>query len=201
MKNTVLIIFATLVYVFGYSQEGYKVGDKAAGFKLKNVDGKMVSFSDYKSAKGFVIVFTCNTCPYAVAYEDRLIELSKFTGSKGYPLIAVNPNDPEVQPADTYELMVEKAKEKQFNFPYLFDPGRVVSALYGATRTPQIYIVNRKGKDLIVEYIGAIDDNHEDVSAVKTKYVENAVNALLSGKKPNPDYTKAVGCTVKKKNS
>ena len=201
MKNAVLIIFATLVYVFGYSQEGYKVGEKVADLKLKNVDGKMVSFSDYKSAKGFVIVFTCNTCPYAVAYEDRLIELSKFTGSKGYPLIAVNPNDPEVQPADTYELMVEKAKVKQFNFPYLFDPGRAVSALYGATRTPQIYIVNKKGKDLIVEYIGAIDDNHEDVSAVKTKYVENAVNALLSGKKPNPDFTKAVGCTVKKKNS
>jgi peroxiredoxin len=201
MKNLVLIIFATLVYVFGYAQEGYKVGDKAAGFKLKNVDGKTVSFSDYQTAKGFVIVFTCNTCPYAVAYEDRLIELSKFTGSKGYPLIAVNPNDPEVQPADTYELMVEKSKEKQFNFPYLFDPGRVVSALYGATRTPQIYIVNRKGKDLIVEYIGAIDDNHEDASAVKTKYVESAVKSLLSGKKPNPDFTKAVGCTVKKKSS
>jgi peroxiredoxin len=201
MKKISLLLLALLYYAIGSAQVGYKVGDKASGFNLKNIDGKMVSLDDYKKAKGFVIVFTCNTCPYAVAYEDRLIELSKKTVAKDFPLIAVNPNDPEVQPADTYELMVEKSKAKGFNFPYLYDPGRIVSAIYGATRTPQIYILSRKGKDLVVEYIGAIDDNHEDAKAVKANYVENAVNALSSGKKPNPDFTKAVGCTVKKKSS
>lgn len=198
MKKITLLIVLSIFSVLSFAQ-GYNVGDKAISFKLKNVDGKMVSTADYNNAKGFIVIFTCNTCPYAVAYEDRIIELNNKYEKKGYPVIAINPNDPEVQPADTYELMVAKAKEKSFTFPYLWDPDRKVSAVYGATKTPQIYILNKKGKDLVVEYIGAIDDNFEDASAVSKKYVENAVSALLAGKKPSPDFTKAIGCSVKKK--
>lgn len=200
MKKVTILIFASLFYVSGLAQ-GYSVGDKAIDFKLKNTDGKKVSLADFDKAKGFIVVFTCNTCPYAVAYEDRLIELNKKYEAKGFPVIAINPNDPEVQPKDTYNLMVEKAKGKNFNFPYLYDPGRKVSAVYGATKTPHIYLLSKKGLSLKVEYIGAIDDNFQDAKAVKKAYLANAIDALLKGKKPSPSFTKAIGCTVKKKKS
>lgn len=187
MKKATFTILAVLFYMLANAQGGYSVGDKAVDFQLKNVDGKMVSLKDYSKAKGFIVVFTCNTCPYAVVYMDRLIELNKKYEAKGYPVIAINPNDPEVQPADTYDLMVSKAKEKNFNFPYLFDPGRKISATYGATKTPHVFLLSKKGNDFKVEYIGAIDDNYEDATAVKTPYVANAIDALIAGKKPNPD--------------
>jgi peroxiredoxin len=199
MKKISFLIFSAFLYFLANAQEAYKVGSVATDFQLKNVDGKMVSLKDYSKAKGFVVVFTCNTCPYAVLYEDRIIELNNKLAPKGYPVIAINPNDPEVQPADTYDLMVKKANEKKFSFPYLFDPGRKISAIYGATNTPHIYVLSKDGNGLKVEYVGAIDDNHEDAKAVKNKYVENAVDALLSGKQPNPNFTKAIGCSVKKK--
>ncbi len=198
MKKLTFLLIASLFYVIGLAQ-GYSVGDKAIDFELKNVDGKMVSPKDYADAKGFIVVFTCNTCPYAVKYEDRIIELNKKYAKKGFPVIAINPNDPEVQPKDTYELMVEKAKEKGFDFPYLYDPGRKVSAVYGATKTPHIYLLSKKGEKLTVEYIGAIDDNYEDASAVKKAYLADAVDALLAGGKPEITETKAIGCSVKMK--
>ena len=187
-----------ILAVTAYSQ-GYEVGNRVDHFKLKNVDGKMVSTMDYKVAKGFVVIFTCNTCPYAVKYEDRIIALDKKYKAKGFPVLAINPNDPEVQPNDTYALMVDKAKDKNFSFPYLFDPGRKVSAVFGATRTPHIYLLSKNGKKLMVEYIGAIDDNFKDASKVNKKYLEDAIDALLAGKKPMLTNTKAIGCSVKKK--
>ena len=175
---------------------GYTIGDKAEDFKLKNVDGTMLSLSDYADAKGFVVVFTCNSCPYAVRYEDRLIELNKITKAQGYPVIAINPNDPEVQPKDSFEKMVIRAKEKGFDFPYLFDEGQKVYPKFGATKTPHVFLLN---KALVVEYIGAIDNSPNDPSKVTEKYVENAIAALSKGEKPNPSLTKAIGCTVKTK--
>lgn len=173
---------------------GYKIGDVAEDFSLQNVDGKMVSMADYKDAKGFIITFTCNACPYAVKYEDRIIELHEKYAAKGYPLIAINPNDPAVQPADSFEKMIVRAKEKGFKFPYIFDEGQKVYPKFGATKTPHVFLLN---KDRVVEYIGAIDNNHNDASAVTEKYVENAIAALEKGEKPKPNTTKAIGCSVK----
>lgn len=204
MKNLIKISGLILTVALGVmamnfpTENGYKVGDKAADFNLKNVDGKMVSLSQFKKAKGFIVVFTCNHCPYAVAYEDRIIDLNKKFASKGYPVIAINPNNPEKEPEDSYENMVKRAKEKKFTFPYLFDEGQKIYPQYGATRTPHVYVLSKKGNDLIVSYIGAIDDNHEEPENVKTKYVELAVNALLDGGTPEVTFTKAVGCTIKK---
>ena len=179
------------------SAQGYKVGDKATDFRLKNVDGNYVSMSDYPEAKGFVIIFTCNHCPYAVAYEDRIIELDSKYRPKGFPVIAINPNDPAAEPRDSYELMQVRAREKGFTFPYLFDDGQKVYPVYGATRTPHIYLLNRVGSDLVVAYIGAIDDNYRDASAVEDPFLANAIDALLAGQKPDPDFTRAIGCTIK----
>ena len=189
---------AKAVKTVNKSPAGYAVGDVATDFKLKNVNGEFVSLSDFPDAKGFIVTFTCNSCPYAVMYEDRLIELHNKYAPKGYPVIAINPNDPEVKAADGFAEMQERAKDKAFPFHYLFDEGQKVYPEYGATKTPHIYLLNNKR---VVEYIGAIDDNPRDASAVKEKYVENAISALESGTKPDPNFTKAIGCTIKSKKS
>lgn len=200
--KAILVLTSFLLATGLYAGEGYKVGDQAANFKLKNTDGKMISLSDFSEAKGFVVVFTCNHCPYAKAYQDRLIEIDTHFKKKGYPVIAVNPNDPEVEPGDSYEAMVTRAREKGYTFPYLFDEKQEVNKHYGATKTPHVFVLQKNSNgELIVKYIGAIDDNYQDASAVKTPYLKNALEALLSGKDPEPAFTKAIGCSVKVKPS
>lgn len=179
--------------------QGYKIGDKVADFKLKNVDGKMVSLSDFKNSRGVIVIFTCNHCPYAKAYEDRIINVHKTYESKGFPVVAINPNNPEVQPQDSYDLMVTRAKEKSFPFVYLFDEGQKVFPIFGATKTPHVFLLSKKGSDMVVEYIGTIDDNYKDATQVKDKFLENAIDALLSGKEIAMKETKAVGCGIKVK--
>ena len=196
--KTMIILFAMMSgSSLSAGDGGYQVGDKAQDFKLKNIDGKWVSLEDYKDAKGFIVIFTCNHCPYAKAYEDRIIALDKKYAPLGYPVIAINPNDPVAYPDDSYENMQKRAKEKGFTFPYLFDEQQTVFPQFGAARTPHIFILSKAGSDMTVEYIGAIDDNYEDASKVTNKYVENAVDALLVGEKPQVAFTKAVGCSIK----
>lgn len=201
MKTIKFVLTAlVLVITFAFTEkpvEGYKVGDAATDFKLKNIDGKMVSLKDYKDAKGYIVIFTCNHCPFAKAYEDRIIALDKKYKKLGYPVIAINPNNPEVQPDDSFDLMKVRAKEKGFTFPYLFDEGQKIYPQYGATKTPHVFVLQKTVKGNIVKYIGAIDDNHSDEEAVKVKYVENAVDALLKGKEIEVNSTKAIGCSIK----
>lgn len=192
----IVLFFTTLFTTNPPVTSGYKPGDTATDFKLKSVDGKMYSMADYKDAKGFIVVFTCNHCPFAVKYEDRIIDLAKKYESKGYILLAINPNDPEAQPLDSYDLMKVRAKEKGFTFPYLFDDGQKIYPQYGATKTPHVFLLD---KNLVVKYIGAIDDNVEDASAVKVKYLENAIAALDKNQTPSPETTKAIGCSIKTK--
>ena len=181
--------------------EGYKVGDYATDFSLQNIDGKKVSLSQYKEAKGFIVVFTCNHCPYAKMYEDRIIELNNKYADKGYPVIAINPNDGDKQPEDSFENMQKRAKEKGFPFPYLHDASQEVTTTYGATRTPHVYLLNKDKKGYKVEYIGAIDNNHKDAAQADQKYVEDALNQMMAGKKPKTTSTKAVGCSIKWKDA
>ena len=202
MKKTikavlVLAVFAVVTAFTMAPAKGYKVGDVAADFSLENIDGKMVSLSDYKDAKGFIVIFTCNTCPYSVAYEDRIIALDKKYKDKGYPVIAINPNDPAAKSGDSMADMKVRAKDKGFTFPYLFDNGQKVYPQYGASRTPHVYILEKKGGKNVVQYIGAIDNNSRDASAVTEKYAEDAIDALLAGKKPEKTNTRAIGCSIK----
>lgn len=181
------------------SAKGYEVGDEATDFKLKNTDGKMVSLSDFKKAKGFIVVFTCNHCPYAKKYEDRIVALDKKYKSQGYPVIAINPNDPNVQPEDSYQKMIERAKEKGFTFPYLVDEGQKIYPQYGATKTPHVFVLQKEGSKNIVKYIGAIDNNYEDPNDVSERYAEDAVDALLKNESVKMTKTVAIGCTIKVK--
>lgn len=177
--------------------EGYQVGDMATDFSLKNIDGEMVSLGDFAEAKGFILTFTCNHCPYAVAYEDRIIALDEKYKSQGYPVIAINPNNPEIVEEDSYENMQVRAEEKGFTFPYLMDEGQAIFPQYGATKTPHVYVLEKTEQGNRVAYIGAIDHNHENASAVTKKYVEEAVDALLRGEQPEVSETKAIGCSIK----
>jgi len=200
MKKIILSISIIMSGFIAFSQ-GYNVGDKASDFSLKNIDGKTVSLADFPMAKGFVVIFTCNHCPYAKAYQDRIIELDKKYKSLGYPVIAISPNDPELQPEDSFDEMVKRAKEKGYTFPYLIDATQEVYRMYGAKRTPHAYLLEKKGSDLVVQYIGAIDDNYTDASKVTSPYLANAIDNLLVGKTPDPAFTKAIGCSIKDKQS
>lgn len=181
------------------SVKGYEVGDEATDFKLKNIDGKMVSLSDFKSAKGFIVIFTCNHCPYAKKYEGRIIELDKKYKDQGYPVIAINPNDPNVQPEDGYQQMIDRAKQKGFTFPYLVDEGQKIYPQYGATKTPHVFVLQKENGKNIVKYIGAIDNNYDNPNEVSEYYAQDAVNALIKGEPVKMTKTVAIGCTIKVK--
>lgn len=199
MKNLKLLFQLLIFCCAGFLSAQYKIGDAATDFKLKNVDGKMVSLSNYPSAKGFIVIFTCNHCPYAKKYENRIIELDKKYKDQGYPVIAINPNDPVAQPEDGYKEMIERAKLKGFTFPYLLDDGQKIYPQYGATKTPHVFLLQKEDGKNIVKYIGAIDNNYEDANDVSEYYVQDAVNALLKGEKVKKTKTVAVGCTIKVK--
>jgi len=209
MKKTILVITGLLVMVAvlfvnatDASENGYDVGDYAEDFSLKNIDGKTVSLSSFSSAKGFIVVFTCNTCPYAKAYEQRVIDLDKKYAAKGFPVIAINPNDVNKQPDDSMDKMVERAKAKGYTFPYLRDDSQEVATAYGATKTPHVYVLNKETSGKFkIEYIGAIDDSPREAADASEKYVEDAVNALLAGKKPAVTSKRAIGCTIKWKDA
>lgn len=202
IRSLILVTAGLLLFVAAAPVRlGYEVGDSVADFKLKNTNGNMVALSDYKNSKGVIVIFDCNTCPYSKKYNDRIIALNKKYVSKGFPVLAIQPNDPEVSPGDSFDEMVKHAKDHNYDFPYLFDDGQAVTKAFGATNTPHTFILKKEGNTFKVVYIGAIDDNAKDESAVTKKYVEEAVDAVLAGKPVATGKTKALGCTIKWKDA
>ncbi len=198
MKKT-MMTFAMALSAVLLLGAGVTPGDNAINFSLKNVDGTTVSLSDYSDQKGVILVFTCNPCPFANAYEQRIIQLHKTYAGQGFPVVAINPNDDQVSPEDTFDKMKAKATEKGFPFPYLKDVTQEVYKAYGATRTPHVFLLENKGGKFKVAYIGAIDDNAMDAASVSQRYLEKAIGAVISSSKPNPATTKAIGCSIKTK--
>ena len=194
-----LVVLTTLLAV-GMTAPPYKVGDAVSDFKLKNVDGQMVALSDYKSSKGAIVIFDCNTCPYSLAYNDRIMQLNKNYASKGYPVITINANSPEVSPGDSFAEMVAQAKKKGYDFPYLVDETQSVARSFGATNTPHVFVLRNENGNFKVAYTGTIDNNSRDASSATKKYVEDAVNELLADKEVTTASTKAIGCGIKWKN-
>jgi len=170
------------------------VGAAAPAFKLKGVDGKMHSLDDYGDGQAVVVVFTCNHCPAAVAYEDRLVELQRDYAEKGVQLIAINPNEDQGHPTDSYEHMVQRARDKGFNFPYLRDETQDIAKAYGALRTPHVFLLDASRK---VVYHGRIDDNVNDPSAVTKQDLRLAIDETLAGRPVSNPVTEPVGCSVK----
>lgn len=200
-KGWILLgVLSAALTAFMPSFTGYEIGDTATDFKLKNVDGKSVSLGDYKDAKGFILVFDCNTCPYSKAYNSRIIALNDKYVSKGYPLIAINASD-NSSPGESFDDNINKAKKHSYKFPYLTDETQEIARAYGATNTPHVFVLNRSRQGFRVAYIGTIDDNARNPDNVTRRFVEDAVDALLSGKEVPVKKTKAIGCTIKWKSA
>jgi peroxiredoxin len=199
-KVKITFILMALGLFLCYKGYSYEIGDLVADFKLKNIDGKMISLSDYKAERGVIVIFDCNTCPYSKAYNQRIINLHTKYATQGYPVITINPNDPELSPGDSFTEMVALAKTKNYSFPYLVDESQEVARRFGASNTPHVFILKKEEKGFSVAYIGTIDNNSRDASAANKKYVEEAVDALLENKSIVTRRTKAIGCGIKWKN-
>jgi peroxiredoxin len=198
-----LFITAVSLFLSFSSMSPYGIGDKVADFTLRNVDGKMISLSDYtgKGVKGLIVIFDCNTCPYSKAYNERIKGLNKKYAPLEFPVIAINANDPTVSAGDSFEEMISQAKRKNYEFPYLVDKTQGVARDFGATNTPHVFVLKRNGNNFEVAYIGAIDNNSRNASLADKKYVEEAVDALLAGNPVTTQKTKAVGCGIQWKES
>jgi peroxiredoxin len=197
MKSVLAILLGSVLsFSFVTKKSGYDVGDTVTDFSLKNINGKMVSLASLKDNKGAIVIFDCNTCPTSNAYNGRIIALSKKY-EKTFPLIAINPNDPEQSAGDSFEEMIGYAKEKGYTFPYLVDETQIVAKAFGATNTPHVFVLSKSDRGYQVAYIGAIDDNTRNASAATKKYVESAIDALLAGNPVATTKTKAIGCGIK----
>lgn len=177
----------------------YQIGDAVADFSLKNIDGSMVSLASLNSS-GFILVFTCNHCPYAKAYENRIIELDKKFKSMGYPVIAINPNNIGQNGEDSPAENKNMADEKGFTFPYLKDENQAITNTFGAKRTPTAFVLKKENDKYILKYAGAIDDNSQSAESATKKYVEQAIGELILGKNVSITNTKSIGCGIKFKN-
>jgi peroxiredoxin len=172
------------------------IGDAlpSADVKLKNVDGQEVTIAGEKGDKGTLVVFTCNHCPYAKAWEDRLAAIGNEYDKKGIGVVAINSNNPAKNADDGYEGMQQRARDKGFAFPYAVDAGSAVARSFQATKTPEVFLFDASGK---LAYHGAIDDNSESAGAVKASYLKDALDAVIAGKPATPAETKALGCGIK----
>ncbi|MCI0330852.1 MAG: thioredoxin family protein [candidate division Zixibacteria bacterium] len=188
------VILAAVLALGAFARaEELPLGETGPSFSLLGTDGKTYSLADYGEKKGLAVIFTCNACPYAKAFEDRIVKLAKEYQPKGIAFVAINPNDPGRVPEDSYENMVKRAKEKGFVFPYVYDSTSEVAAAYGARVTPHLFLLDG---DLKLVYRGRIEDD-SDPKKVKSYDLKNAMDALLAGKKIKVAETKAFGCTIK----
>ena len=171
----------------------FKIGYPAPDFNLLSVDGSKYSVQSFSGKKAVIIVFTCNHCPYAQAYENRIIQIQKDY-SENLQVIAINSNDDSEYPDDSFENMKERAKNKSFNFPYLRDDTQEIAKAFDATHTPEIFLFNQERK---LVFHGKIDDNWRDESKVKSMYLRDAVEELIQGKEISVPETFTIGCTIK----
>jgi len=172
------------------------IGSQApmADMKMKSVDGKTVSIADVQGKKGTLVVFTCNACPWAKAWETRIVEIGNAAAKQGVGMIAINSNDPDVQAEDGFDAMKKRAKDRGIQYPYVVDATSELARAFGATRTPEAFLFDAKGK---LVYHGTIDDNPHEPDKVQSRYLKDAVTAVASGKSPSVAETKAFGCSIK----
>jgi len=171
-----------------------KTGQKAISFTLPGVDESDHSLADYDDKEVVVVIFSCNHCPYVQAWEGRMIEVQADFANKGAQLIAISSNDPAQYPEDGFPQMKERARQKGFNFPYLFDESQEVARAYSAERTPEVFLFDGQRE---LRYHGTIDDNYDDPAGVQKHNLRDALNAVLTGLTPEVSDTKPVGCTIK----
>ncbi len=176
--------------------KGYTLGDAVADFNLKSVDNRLVSLANYRSGKGLIVVFTSNHCPFSKAYEARLLALDRLFAPQGYPVLAIMPNDPAAYEDDSFANMQTRARDKNYTYTYALDETQAVARQFGATRTPQVFVLKQTGNQFVVEYTGSIDDSPQDGAGAQRHYVNEAVSSLLAGRPVQSPLTKPIGCAV-----
>jgi len=162
--------------------------------KMADISGKDVSLNDAKGKNGLLVIFSCNTCPWVIAWEDRYVELADTYKDKGVGIVAINSNETQFENVDSMEEMQAHAKEQGYNFYYTMDNGSKLASEFGATRTPHIYLFDKKDK---LVYRGAIDDNARKPDKVENTYLADAIDNMLAGSAIDPAATKALGCAIK----
>ena len=182
--------------------KGYAVGDAVAEFQVRNIDNQFVNLANYASQKGVVVVFMANHCPFSKAYEDRLMAIHNKFAAQGYPVLAVQASDVTIYPEDAYEVVQSRSRERGFVFPYTIDESQSVARAFGATRTPQAFVLTRtgtpaRGGKFVVQYMGAIDDNPQDAAGVQKRYLDDALVSLTTGRAILTNTTRPIGCAVK----
>lgn len=175
-------------------QPGDSLPEAVANVKMKGVDGKEVTLKELMGAKGLLVIFSCNHCPWVKAWEARMVALGNEYSQKGVGVVAVNSNDITVYPDDDMDHMVAQAKEHGYRFPYVMDATSEVARAFGATHTPEAFLFDAQGK---LVYHGAIDDNAEKPQEVKKTYLADALAAVVAGKPVPVAETKALGCSIK----
>lgn len=178
-------------------RSGYNLGDAVADFRVKSVDDRTVSLADYRSQKGLIVVFTSNHCPFSKTYEDRLIALDRKFVAQGYPVLAIMPNDPVAYEEDSFDNMKVRARDRNYPYAYAIDETQSVARAFGATRTPQVYVLKQTNGQFILEYVGAIDDSPQDSAGAQRRYVDEAVSSLLLNRPVQSPITKPIGCAIK----
>jgi peroxiredoxin len=171
-----------------------QLGKAAPDFNLRGVDNKQYTLASFKDAKLLVVAFTCNHCPYVIGSEDRIIQFNADYAPRGVAFVAINSNEDEQHPTDSFDHMVERARAKGFKFPYLRDDTQSVALAYGALRTPHFYVFDGERK---LRYTGRMDDSPRTPGKETTHELRDAVDALLAGKKPPVELTNPIGCNVK----
>ena len=202
-RRIIGVVIALNFWVLGLSQTGSatdsvinKQFHVVQPFSLKSVSGEFVGMSTYPEAKGMIVVFTCNHCPFAKLYPERMNELHRKYAAKGIPLLAISSTDTVLFEEDGFAEMQKVAQQQGFVFPYLFDAEQTVVQDFGAQKTPHAFLLARSEEGWKIVYSGSIDDNGADPSAVKHKYVEDAVRAVLKHKKVKVAHTSSIGCFI-----
>ncbi|MFM9985839.1 MAG: redoxin domain-containing protein [Flavobacteriales bacterium] len=190
------ILFFSFTIIHGDKKEVESlIGKEVSDFSLLNVDGKYISTQDYKGAKGFIVIFTCNHCPFAKLYTDRLQQLHETFSALGVPVLAINSMDTVVYEEEKFAQMQLVAKRDSLVFPFLQDGAQVVGQNFAASRTPQAFVIWKRENKWVIEYSGAIDDNGEHPE-LATPFIANAVNELLLDKPVSNPETQAFGCKI-----
>jgi len=162
--------------------------------QLSDISGKSLSLKDIKGKEGTLVIFSCNTCPWVIRWEDRYVTIADAYATKGIGIIAVNSNEDRFDGDDSMDEMIQHAKENGYNFPYAQDPGSKLAYAFGATKTPHIYLFDNDDK---LVYRGAIDDNAKSAKKVEQTYLADAIDALLAGEDISKKTSKALGCSIK----
>src|SRR5690606_9579206 len=199
MKHLINITFLLIAVLISDEAVG-QAKSSVSNFTLVNtVDNQSVSLSDFSNKKGIVIIFTSDFCPYSKLYESRIDNLAQEFSNKNIQFILINPNNPLVSQEDSVEKMAKNAQEKGYRFPYLADKEQKAANAFGATKTPEVYLLQPSGPHFNIVYSGAIDDNPQVASDVAKHYLKDAINNLLAGKPIAPKYQRPTGCMIKKR--